>query len=591
MTTNVASLNDDLIGTTAPPAVSSMTTNEIDLSTAPIGEDLFFVMRSYFPNRDWEGLDERALIDVSTDGMTWTEIGNLDGGDAGSYSYVFFDFTAYAGGSVWLRFTYDDGMQWNFGWAMDDITIIDEITFADQKDYALHAGYSVMMDEAIEGIEYLNEGYIFNYGWETITSFDVSMTDGTNTIMTSVTGANIPYNSASTYKMSETVTVSGDKTWTVSISNVNGVADADADASDNTMDFNLNAIDNAHPDRGILFEEATGTWCQWCTRGAVFMDEVAKRIGKHFVGVAVHNGENDPMLLEEYDDNMNVGGYPSGIYQRGDEVDPGAIVTPVLEDIQVAPAATLLVGASMTGGVLTTSLAATTLEDLDGDYSLSIVVVENGMTEATHDIPGAWNQINAYAGGGNGPMGGYELLGASVPGDLMTYNHVGRGLIGGFDGVEIPELEDLAAGQTVGYTFDDYDVPTNLNTDHMKLIGLLLDDDGEVVNAISTSLSDAMDNGLFVAVSNKEVIDNNLAEVRPTLVKDITSIYMSMEEAKDISVSVVNTVGQTMSSKDFGSMSGQFKLDYDLSGLATGVYMMHIKAGDTIMIKKVNKID
>ncbi|MFK7810469.1 MAG: T9SS type A sorting domain-containing protein [Saprospiraceae bacterium] len=589
----VAVFNDDNLGQTAVGG-GTITTSEIDLS-AISGGNTFLVMDSYFPNLDYQGLDERAVVEISTDaGSTWTMVANFIGGQTDAFGNEFIVLNDYVGQSIWLRFMYDDGQQWNYGWAIDRVIITDEITFADQKDYSVHAGSSIMMDVAMEGIEYLNEGYVFNFGWEPITSFDVSMTDGTDTYMTSVSGVNIPYNGAGRYFMEDAVTVAGDKSWTVSISNVNGTMDTDTDVSDNEMSFNLNAINDAHPDKGVLYEEATGTWCQWCPRGTVFMDEVSKRLGKHFVGIAVHNGANDPMVLTEYDAEISsmVGGYPSGIYQRDEEIDPGAIAVPVLEDIQDAPPATLTVGAVQNGSELSTAITVNALEDFDEEHKVSIIIVENNMTEASHgtSLVGSWTQINTYSGGNNGLMGGFELLPGAVGGDLMIYNHVGRGLIGDFEGVEGIVPEDFATGEEVGYNFDAWDIPADLITDNMYIVGILMNDDDEVVNAISTPLDEALANGAFVS-SNKEVFDNTLAEVRPTLVQDMTTVYMSLDQSADVSISLVNTVGQTVASQEYGNNVGKFQLDVDMNGLATGVYIMHIKAGDKFITKKVNKVN
>ncbi|MFT5265154.1 MAG: thiol-disulfide isomerase/thioredoxin [Polaribacter sp.] len=575
----VACFNDDLIGS-GDANNGRLTSNAIDLTAAPAA-GLIVEMKTNFLNIDYQGADETAIVSISNDdGVTWTELASL--GASVGYEVPSWDISSYAGSTILLAFVYDDGNEWNYGWTIDEVRISDAITLIDARSYRIHAGSSVIMDDAIVGTSYHNNGYVVNYGLETITSFDVTLSNGADSYTQSYDNVNIALNGVARYAHDQEVIVEGDVEWTVTISNVNGSMDDDVDLSDNSMSFNLNAVDNAHPDKAVLVEEATGTWCPWCTRGTAYLEEVSKRVGKHFVGIAVHNG--DPMTLSAYDGSMDVGGYPSAIYQRDEEMDPSAIVPDVMNDIQDAPEATVRVGASIDGDELTTSIHITFMEEMDdADHNISIVLIEDGMTGTGND----WAQANAYAGGGNGPMGGYELWGSPVPANEMVYDHVGRALIGGFDG-QNEFTGAYAAGVTTDFIFEAYDIPSDMNMDNVHIVGLLLDSDGVVVNAFSSSVDEALAFGL---TANKEVYDNNLATVFPNPVQNSTRVSMSLEGAKEVSISVVNTMGQTVSANDYGSMSGTVQLDYDMSGLATGIYMMHIKAGDTIMTKKINKID
>ena len=47
------------------------------------------------------------------------------------------------------------------------------------------------------------------------------------------------------------------------------------------------------PTKRVLFEEATGTWCQWCPRGAVYMDSLHKVYPTTAMLVAVHNSRSN----------------------------------------------------------------------------------------------------------------------------------------------------------------------------------------------------------------------------------------------------------------------------------------------------------
>ena len=583
---NVVCFNDDALGGSAVGG-GTMISGEIDLSAVP--GDAFLEMNSYFPNIDYQGNDETAKIYVSTNGGDdWELVADIAGGEGAAFGVFVADISAYTGQMVWLMFEYEDGNTWNYGWAFDNVQISSEVTLIPQRSYRIHAGGAVMIDDALEGIDYYNSGYILNGGSEVIESFDLTWSDGSNDVMQSFSGMNIEYNGIARYSSDTPITVSGDQTWTVSISNVNGNTDPDEDETDNSMSFDLNAT-SVHENKGVLIEEATGSWCTWCPRGTVFMDEMSKRFGDHFAGVAVHNG--DPMVLSAYDNEITsfpgFPGFPSVVYQRESIMDPSGIVSPSISDMQDAPPAALEVGAALDGNSLTTSLGLEFLEDVDDEYSVAIVLTEDGVTGTGN----GYNQINAYSGGGNGPMGGFELLPSSVPAEFMVYDHVGRALIGGYDGVDGVIMGVYSTGEIAGHIFDAYTIGSDVNPDNLHIVGILIDGNGDVVNAISTPIADALDNGLFSPVGTKAVFDNTLAEVYPNPVTDVAMIQMTLATASDVTVSLVNSVGQQMAVTQYGSQSGTFQVEYDMSDMSAGIYFIHIQADNKFFSKKITKVD
>ncbi|MFT5764513.1 MAG: hypothetical protein ACI8X3_001944 [Saprospiraceae bacterium] len=584
---NVVCFNDDALGNGSVGG-GDVVSSEIDLSA--VTGNVILEMKTFFPNIDYQGLDETAKINISTDaGMNWEQLAELDGGDS-DFSVVFFDISSYAGQSIWLQFVYDDGQAWNYGWAFDNVTIADQVTLIPVRSFGIHAGGAVMIDQALDGIDYVNSGFIYNKGLETITSYDIELTNGTDVITQSVTGAEILYGATIRYTMDQAIVVSGNQTWTVSITNVNGSLDPDDDLTNDAMDFNLNAITTVNEHKGVLVEEATGTWCTWCPRGTVFIDEMSKRFGDHFVGIGVHN--NDPMELAAYDAAITsfpgFTGFPSVIYQRESILDPSAIVSPSIADMAIAPPASLLVGAELNGTSLTTSLQVSFLEDITADYRIAIILTEDGLT----GTDAGWPQVNAYSGGGQGPMGGFELLPSPAPASIMIYDHVGRGLIGSYAGVADTIAGVHVTGDIMGYVFGTYTVPASFNTDNMHIVGVLINSAGEIVNAVSSSMADAVDTGLFVLpVGTINVYDSNLAEVHPNPVRGIATIHMSMDESREVSVSVMNSLGQQVSMLHYGDQSGEFKLEYDMSNLVPGVYFMHIQADNKFVSKKITKVN
>ncbi len=70
--------------------------------------------------------------------------------------------------------------------------------------------------------------------------------------------------------------------------------------------------------RSVVMEEFTGTWCGWCPRGIVGLENLNKDFGNSFIGIAVHGG-NDPMVIDVL---SAVEGFPSCVLDREVAGDP-----------------------------------------------------------------------------------------------------------------------------------------------------------------------------------------------------------------------------------------------------------------------------
>ena len=72
--------------------------------------------------------------------------------------------------------------------------------------------------------------------------------------------------------------------------------------------------------RTSVVEEFTGTWCGHCPRGMVGMERLAQDYGDRFIGIAVHTGSNEPMVIPAYpelqSDLLPGSGAPSCVIDR-----------------------------------------------------------------------------------------------------------------------------------------------------------------------------------------------------------------------------------------------------------------------------------
>jgi hypothetical protein len=78
---------------------------------------------------------------------------------------------------------------------------------------------------------------------------------------------------------------------------------------------------SAQYNRHVVFEEVTGTWCQYCPAGAWYSDSTEHKYGDYFVALAWHGpvAYAEPFALKAGDSlmaNFGLGGYPNALLNR-----------------------------------------------------------------------------------------------------------------------------------------------------------------------------------------------------------------------------------------------------------------------------------
>ncbi|MBL4704661.1 MAG: hypothetical protein JKY54_09075, partial [Flavobacteriales bacterium] len=236
-----------------------------------------------------------------------------------------------------------------------------------------------------------------NLGLSTITSFDVELDYNGTQYVENVTGLSLASLATSTVTFATPITLAaGNMAVTATVSNVNG-SSPDSDPSD---DVKVIMMDPTVPAAGkfVIGEEATGTWCGWCPRGTVAMEEMANDYDGYWQGIAVHNG--DPMVVSAYDAGIGtlIGGYPSAIVDRGADIDPSVMEGDFLQRIQIAPKVTIAQGANYnsTTGVLNVSATANWVQAASGPFKIVCVLIEDGVTGGS-----GYEQSNYYSSTSN----------------------------------------------------------------------------------------------------------------------------------------------------------------------------------------------
>lgn len=240
----------------------------------------------------------------------------------------------------------------------------------------------------------------------------------------------------------------------------------------------------------VLLEELTGTWCTYCPAGTYYLDSLSKQ-NPHFIGVAVH--VSDVMENTTYATSSGLSGAPTANIDRGGQgMSVNSWFSGVASAFNNTPASDINVTTNFNAvtRLLTVEVSATFFTAVSGNYRLAAIITEDGITGPA---PLYDQSNNTYAGGGSGPVGGFGYLPSTIPAHMIAYNHVGRELLGGYNGQAGSVPTSVSAGDVVSYVFT-YTIPTTWKEDNIKVIGLLLKPDNTVDNAGKSPYLDGNNN-------------------------------------------------------------------------------------------------
>lgn len=427
-----------------------------------------------------------------------------------------------------------------------------------------------------------------NAGSTTITSFDLTIDYNGNQYNENVTGQSLAAGATVTIPFTTPVPlVDGNIDFVATVSNVNGGGQDENAGDDATCGTKAFAVTPA-PGKIVVGEEGTGTWCPWCVRGTVFMDRFETDYGSDlWAGIAVHNG--DPMTVDTYDQGLGtmIGGYPSAVVDRGADVDPSGMLNPFLERIVVAPAAQMKNGANWDATSRTLEVSVTAIFDqaATDQYKMLLVLTEDGVT----GTGSGWEQANAYAGGSNGPMGGYENLPSPVPAAQMVYDHVARAITPSFAGTNTCFPATISAGDSVTNNYS-FTLPADWDDSKIHIIGMLVDPTGRIDNASKSDIATAVSNG-FVGSCNLSVVDlsgdqiDDILRVYPNPASTHATIEINISQESDVQLRIVDMAGKQIAARDYGTIATASKLELNTADLETGVYLVEM----TVNGEKVTK--
>jgi hypothetical protein len=428
---------------------------------------------------------------------------------------------------------------------------------------------------------------VMNAGTTTLNSFDVTLNYNGSNVTQNIVAANLASMASYPVTFNGVVLAAGNLPVTATISNVNG-APADDIIADNSVTISVNPVVPANG-KMVVGEEGTGTWCQWCPRGAVYMDLYEQEYDQFWAGIAVHNA--DPMTVTDYDAAIGglIGGYPSALVDRGTEVDPSGMGPQFFNRLQTAPKAFIQNGATWDPAtrMLYVSVTADFQSAADNSYKLACVLTEDGVTGSG----AGWSQSNAYAGGANGVMGGFEALPNPVPAAQMVYNHVARSILPSFNGFanSFPVVVNSGESHTVNFLFI---LPAGWDENNIHIIGLMLDATGKIDNAGKATIQEAVDNG-YVNGTLANVTEMPLSQpddsftIYPNPTKSVATVHVNLNQVANVELSLIDITGKVIGSRNYGQLSGASSINLNTESLNSGVYFVKLKVNDEVLLKRL----
>lgn len=341
------------------------------------------------------------------------------------------------------------------------------------------------------------------------------------------------------------------------------------------------------PERRVVIEEATGTWCQYCPMGTLALQILEEKYPDNFIPIAIHMIEGtDPMAMDSYaNQNTFSGGAPSGwvdrkVYstrpmvqaridnQRTYTTLMGGFETLLLDRLAEIPMADVGLSAEISSsGMLEVAVASRFPVDVENaDYRICIVLTEDHVAGSAND---GYTQMNGYSGASE-VLGGYENLPRIIVEDL-EFNHVARAIYDDYNGIVNSLPASLKAGEE--YTYESSrELPVNIhNKENLNVVAMLLDrSSGEVLNAASVR-------PVVSAVDMMEGVSADIEVKKNGTLLNVSSVDLQTE----ISVELIDVSGRTTR-----VAAGKGSLDIPTDGLK-GFHLLMVRTDSGSICRKL----
>ena len=534
---------------------------------------------------------EAASIEVSIDsGVTWAFVEYLPVSVTAWKSHLT-NISAQAAGhsKVLVSFKYNDLGTFGYGLAVDNVVIYAPIA-ADAFLSAITPvtysanSYGVVSSDITLG------GSVTNYGAAPITNCVIKWSDGTNTYGYTLTDT-IPVAGTVGFIHNHPYTVPSTsqhpiKMW-VELAN-------DTIHNNDTLNIIVTGA-SFKPAHKVTIEDQTicsSNNGYYSARGIVWKDSFAhSSLSSGAEIISVHTA--DPMADTLYSTGAATFlsgslAWPEIQADRKSAVDPLFLFDQYNEHKNDFGVADIAVSLSYNTATRLLDVTATAHFAIDvsptvGHYNLALVLTE----DSVHSNDTAYSQNNGYSGGALGSLVGAGIDFAAQPpyvsGSLMYYMNVARKIFGTYNGTTASLPTTIAAGSTQTYTFASYTVPdTFIDTRIRAIVMLINTTTGQVLNANGAWLTPSLHTGV------EDVSNSTALQVFPNPFSNETNLMFKLNKAEEVSVQVTNLLGETVSVFENTLMpSGEHTLVLNGNKLATGIYLVTLKAGNAAVTKRI----
>ena len=337
--------------------------------------------------------------------------------------------------------------------------------------------------------------------------------------------------------------VTGEKAKSLTITKVNGLTN---ESTENSVSGTLVTV-KRKPKFTPLVEEATGSWCGWCPRGAVGLKMLNRLFRDDVVTVAVHS--NDPMELPGY--SLNASGFPSCQINRGDFFDPyyGSSdgIFGIRKDVEAAmrqyTIGEITVNAEWTDdskAAIKVNTTTTFVEDVQSSpYQIGYLLLEDKQTGTTSE----WAQSNYFSGSNNNDSNLKSLVDSPSKIQNAKYDYVPVAVWESQTGVagSLPATITSEVPMDYTYTLDISGNTRIQNKAQLTVVALLLNKvTGEVLNAAKFKFTPDPDPSV-VTVTN---LSRTYGDANPEFEYTVTGGALEGEPEISCEASATSPVGE-----------------------------------------------
>lgn len=479
------------------------------------------------------------------------------------------DLSAYAGMSIYIAFVHNDTSD-DYHIMLDNIGVVarnedmpdirlDHIRFADQY---LLPGRNRMYFQWT------------NVGAAPINSFQINWTDGHQVQDSEV------FNTLKKFGESYVGQIPLFSDWPTSgiypvrvwISHPNNKTDVEP-LNDEILQNQV--VINHTVTKNVLIEEYTGTWCGWCTRGAIILREILKEVPGRIFGIAYHSG--DEMAYPASTEFMSwiyASAFPTGSVDRarGDTWDiPVTYSTSSWEymvyrrlESPVPVGLSAEINYNDANKLVNMDVAATFVDNDEGEFYLNAVVTEDGVT--------GYPQSNAYNNRTEYP----ELNGAGNPIVDYVHNHVARLSAGGSHGVLLPTPDVIDAGSVFHHQFE-FNLPNYVDPANSHVQVFIYKEGGKFNERPLINVNQFP---ILASSIDDEVVEEKAITVFP----NPTSDYFVIGGTEFDRVELMNLQGQSVKTiQNYGN-----HLSVSTAGIPAGVYVVRVLNNeDVLMVERL----